>query len=57
MVDGVMIGPAYDGQVFKVALADVPERNYDLPIPDGPTTVAVKITDKLGEELLCTAAV
>jgi hypothetical protein len=26
MFDSVMIDPAYDGQVFKVALADVPER-------------------------------
>jgi hypothetical protein len=64
MVDSVMIDPAYDGQVFKVALADVPERkdelvggSYELPAPDGPTTVAVKITDMLGEEVLSTAAV
>lgn len=30
MVDYVMIDPAYDGQVFNVALADVPEKKTDL---------------------------
>lgn len=61
MVDSVMIDTAYDGQVFNVALADVPERKadlvsgrYELPSPAGPTTVAVKITDMLGEEVLIT---
>jgi DNA modification methylase len=61
MVDSVMIDAAYDGQVFNVALADVPERKadlvagrYELPAPDGPTTIAVKITDMLGEEVLVT---
>jgi hypothetical protein len=29
-VDGVMIDPAYDGQVFKVVLADIPEKKSDL---------------------------
>lgn len=59
MVDSVMIDTAYEGQVFNVALSDVPERKtdfvagrYELPAPDGPTTVAVKITDMLGEEVL-----
>jgi hypothetical protein len=59
MVDSVMIDPAYDGTVFNVALADVPERKtdfvqgiYELPVPKGNTTVAVKITDMLGEEVL-----
>jgi len=48
-----------DGQVFNVALSDVPERKtdlvsgrYELPAPAGPTTAAVKITDMLGEEVL-----
>ena len=48
-----------DGQVFNVALSNVPERKsdlvsgrYELPAPAGPTTVAVKITDMLGEEVL-----
>ena len=54
-----MIDTAYDGQVFNVALTDVSERKtelvagrYELPTPAGPTTVAVKITDMLGEEVL-----
>ena len=61
MVDSVMIDTAYDGQVFNVTLTDVPERKadlvggrYELPAPTGPTTVAVKITDMLGEEVLTT---
>jgi adenine-specific DNA-methyltransferase len=59
MVDCVMIDPAYDGNVFNIALADVPEKKsdfvqgkYELPAPKGKTTVAVKITDMLGEEVL-----
>jgi DNA modification methylase len=59
MVDSVMIDAAYDGQVFNVCLADVPEKKadlvagaYTLDAPDGETTVAVKITDMLGEEVL-----
>ncbi len=61
MVDCVMIDPAYDGQVFSVALSDVPEKKtdlvagrYELPAPDGETTVAVKIIDMLGEEVVTT---
>jgi len=62
MVDCVMIDPAYDGTVFNVALADVPERKtdlvngrYELKAPAGKgTTVAVKIVDMLGEEVLVT---
>ncbi len=64
MVDVVMIDPAYDGQVFNVALSDVPERKsdlvsgrYELPAPRGETTVAVKVIDMLGEEVLVTATV
>jgi hypothetical protein len=59
MVDCVMIDPAYDGKVFNVALSDVPEKKthlvagrYELPAPTGKTTVAVKIIDMLGEEVL-----
>ena len=54
-----MIDTAYDGRVFNVALSDMPERKtdlvtgrYELPAPEGPTTVAVKVTDMLGEEVL-----
>lgn len=59
LVDSVMIDPAYDGKVFNIALADVPERKqdlvqgqYKLPAPRGKTVVAVKVTDMLGEEVL-----
>lgn len=59
MVDCVMIDPAYDGNIFNVVLSDVPERkndlvngSYELPAPEGETTVAVKIIDMLGEEVI-----
>jgi hypothetical protein len=62
MVDCVMIDAAYDGKVFNVTLSDVPERKidlvagkYELPAPASKTTVAVKIIDMLGEEVLETA--
>jgi DNA modification methylase len=58
MVDSVMIDSDYDGKVFNIMLADVPERKNDLV--DGKymveakngATVAVKVTDMLGEEVL-----
>lgn len=59
MVDCVMIDTSYTGHVFNVVLSDVPERKddmvsgtYQLPAPEGETTVAVKIIDMLGEEML-----
>lgn len=59
MVDSVMIDTAYDGNVFNVVVADVPERKsdvvagtYELELPAGSAApVAVKITDMLGEEV------
>lgn len=61
MVDSVMIDLAYNGEVFNVACADVPPKKsdlvagqYNLAAPAGETTVAVKITDMLGEEVLVT---
>lgn len=64
MVDCVMIDTAYDGQVFNVMLTDVPERKsdfvqgrYELPAPAERTTVAVKIIDMLGEEVVETCEV
>jgi len=64
MVDCVMIDPAHDGKVFNIALADVPEKKtdfvqarYELDAPKGKTTVAVKITDMLGEEIVVTKEV
>ncbi len=58
MVDSIMIDANYDGQVFNITLADVPEKKSDLV--DGKyliqaesgATIAVKITDMLGEEVL-----
>lgn len=63
VVDCILIDTNYDGEVFNVALADVPERKqdlvegrYELPAPPMGSRVAVKIIDMLGEELiLCTA--
>ncbi len=59
MVDCVLVDTAYDGEVFNIVLADVPERKtdlvagrYELPAPVGETTVAVKIIDMLGEEVV-----
>lgn len=59
VVDTVLIDPQHDGQVFNVALADVPERKqdlvqgrYELPAPPPGSTVALKIIDMLGEELV-----
>lgn len=64
MVDSVMIDTSYDGEVFDITLSDVPERKtdlvagtYELPAPKGKTTVAVKITDMLGEDILHLATV
>lgn len=61
VVDCVMIDPSYDGEVFNVYLSDVPakkrefvEGSYEIPLTDKPTTVAVKIIDMLGEEVLIT---
>ncbi len=60
MVDSVFIDAAYDGEVFNVALADIPERRQDLVvgsyIVERPASsmrpIAVRITDMLGEEIL-----
>ena len=64
MVDCVLIDTNYDGKTFNVALADVPEKKtdfvegrYTLPAPAGETTVAVKLIDMLGEEVVVTVAV
>ena len=64
MVDCVLIDPSYDGQVFNVALSDVPEKKNNLvageckiTLPHKPTTVGVKIIDMLGEEVLETSQV
>jgi hypothetical protein len=58
MVASAMIDSAYDGKVFNIMLVDVPEKKNDLV--EGKyvveakkgATVAVKVTDMLGEEVL-----
>jgi len=59
MVDTVMIDPDYNGSALNVVLADVPKRKddliigeYEITIPERETTIAIKITDMLGEEVL-----
>lgn len=59
VVDCVLIDAQHDGRIFNVMMADVPTRKqdfvrgqYDLPAPPGGSTVAVKIIDMLGEELM-----
>lgn len=61
MVDCVLIDLDYDGKVFRIGLSDVPERKtdlvagrYELPVGGSGATVAVKIIDMLGEEVLVT---
>lgn len=60
-VDCVMIDTAYNGEAFNVSLSDIPEKKtdlingkYELSAPAEKTTVAVKIIDMLGEEVLVT---
>lgn len=66
MVDCVMIDPNYDGTVFNVSFSDVPDKKddlvtgeYELAVLDheDKITVAVKIIDMLGEEVLVTKEV
>ena len=59
MVDCIMIDSNYDGKIFNVSLSDIPEKktdlvqgHYELPASTSKTTVAVKIIDMLGEEVL-----
>lgn len=61
MVDCILIDPDYGGKVFRIGLSDVPERKTDLvagryEIPAGRSkgTIAVKVIDMLGEEVLLT---
>ncbi len=59
MVDCVLIDPDYDGKVFRIGLSDVPERKtdlvagrYEVPAARGEGTIAVKVIDMLGDEVL-----
>ncbi len=64
MVNAVEIDSAYDGTVFHITHSDIPAKKtdlvsgtYQLTAPADPTTIAVKITDMLGEEVLLTRQV
>ncbi|HBE40303.1 MAG TPA: restriction endonuclease subunit M [Bacteroidales bacterium] len=64
MVDCIMIDTAYNSEAFNIILSDIPEKKtdivigeYELPVPQQTTTVAVKIIDMLGEELILTKVV
>jgi len=61
MIDVVLIDNNYNGKVFNIAYSDVPEKKndlvegkYEIDIPKKKTTIAVKIIDMLGEEVLVT---
>lgn len=58
MIDSVLIDPHYDGKTFRVAISDVPEKKsdyvvgqYEIDVLKVKTTIAIKITDMLGEEV------
>lgn len=59
MVDCVMIDVDYNGKIFNISLSDVPEKKndlvggrYELQDVKKNSTIAVKIIDMLGEEVL-----
>ena len=59
MVDVVLVDADYDGEVFNIALSDVPEKKddlvagcYELSALEGQRLVAVKMIDMLGEEVI-----
>jgi hypothetical protein len=59
VVDCVLIDTQYNGDLFNITLSDVPERKqdlvkgrYELLAPPTGSTVAVKIIDMLGEEIV-----
>jgi DNA modification methylase len=61
MIDVVLIDTNYNGRIFNIVYSDIPEKktdfvkgNYELDMPKKETTIAVKIIDMLGEEVLIT---
>ena len=61
VVDCILIDTDYDGEVFNIALSDIPARKqdqvegaYELPAPRKGARVAVKVIDMLGEEVIIT---
>jgi DNA modification methylase len=64
MVDSILIDTDYDGAVFRVTYSDTPMEKellvsgkYELPISANKVTVAVKLVDMLGEEVLHSALI
>ena len=64
VVDCVLIDTIYNGEVFNVVASDVPVKKqdmvagrYELPAPPPGSTVAVKVIDMLGEEVVVTREV
>ena len=58
-IDCVLIDTDYNGKSFNIAASDLPAKKtdlikgeYELPLPRTNATVAVKIVDMLGEEVL-----
>lgn len=47
----VVIDADYKGSVFNITLADIPERKNDLVEAKKDATIAIKVTDMLGEEV------
>lgn len=61
MIDCILIDTNYDGKTFHITYSDVPKKKkdlikgrYELEISRRKTTIAVKIIDMLGEELIIT---
>lgn len=61
MIDVVLIDNDYNGKTFNIKYSDMPEKKkdlviakYELEIPERETTIAIKIIDMLGEEILIT---
>lgn len=59
VVDSIMIDPSCDGVAFQPTIVDAPRKraelvrgNYEWRASTSPATVAVRITDVLGEEVL-----
>lgn len=64
VVDCVLIDTAHNGEVFNVVASDVPAKKqdmvtgrYELPAPLPGSTVAVKVIDMLGEEVVVTSEI
>ncbi|MCD9187263.1 MAG: site-specific DNA-methyltransferase [Pyrinomonadaceae bacterium] len=64
MIDVLLVDTNYDGKVFNICYSDVPSKktdmingNYELPLSTESKSVAVKIIDMLGEEVLTVVSI